>query len=84
MNNSYICENIDDVKYLFEQFIELNSIYEDYTSFVNDFIDYNIIIFYEDGGKWFWDDRYDTEQIYNYIKIKNLTRNEKLKRILEL
>jgi hypothetical protein len=83
MGDAYVCNNIDDVKFLFEKFTELNSVYVGYDVFIYDFKDYGgMIIFYEDGGKWTWYEKYDTDEVYNYIQVKTLSRKEKLNRIL--
>ena len=91
MNNAYVCENIDNIKYLYElfyeQFKKINSFYADRSSFIDsvekDIEDFGIIIFYDaGGGNWYYRNEYNKDKTYNYISIKNLTRKEKLNRIL--
>jgi hypothetical protein len=82
MGNAYVCENIDDIKYLFQNFDGVNNTYTSPESFVNDFMYERLVIFFEYDGRWAWDYKYDIDVEYNYISIKNISRKEKLNRIL--
>jgi hypothetical protein len=82
MKNAYVCENNDDLKFVFDNFDIVNKMNTNYESFVKFFEFCNLIIFFEHGNRWTWDDYYTTTSEYNYILVKTLSRKEKLNRIL--